>query len=126
MSYGGKRRGSRKILATVRILHLSAGMAQLSVDGGAPGAPAALDLTTYFQIFASTAGTVNLIEVFSDTGEILELATGAPASEVPLLQIPPGGEVPNYIRVDSAQRLTIKAISSVPVAGTTTMINFFD
>jgi hypothetical protein len=126
MAYSGKRRGSRKAMGTVRIAHLTGNVAQLSVNGGSMGSSLPLSTSQYFQIYATTSGTTNLVEVFSDTGEILELATGAPGSEVPLLQIPPGGEVPNYIRIEAGVRLSIRAISANPVANTTTMINFFD
>lgn len=133
MSYVGKRRGSRKVLQTVRIVHDGSGQAQLSLNGGALGGLVALNTTTYFEIFdsGSMTDTVNLIEVFDSTGETMHLGIGGtdgagnPASDI-LFQITPGGNGINYVRIDSGTRLSIKAGSNIPSANTETVINFFD
>lgn len=133
MSYAGRKRGSRKVLKTVRIVHNGSGQAQMSLDGGALGALTTLNLSTYFEIFNSTDmnEAVNLIEVFDSTGEVMHLGTGGtdgagnPAADI-IFQITPGGNGLNYVRMDSATRLSIKAGSNVPSANTETVINFFD
>lgn len=133
MSYVGKRRGSRKALATVRIVHDGSGQAQISLNGAALGGLAALNLTTWYEIFDSAAmnNTVNLLEIFDSTGEVMQLGTGGTdgqgnAAADTLLQITPGGNGPLYVRLDQATRLALKALSAVPTANTETLINFYD
>jgi hypothetical protein len=133
MSYVGKRRGSRKVLSTVRIVHDGSGQAQMSLNGGALGGLVDLDLTTWFEIFDSSAmnETVNLIEVFDSTGEVMQIGTGGTdgagnAAAATLMQVTPGGNGTLYVRIDAATRLSMKALSSVPTANTETLINFYD
>lgn len=133
MSYIGKRRGSRKALSTVRIVHDGTGQATLSLNGGAPSGLVALNTTTWFEIFTSVAmnNTVNLLEIFDSTGEVMQIGTGGTdgagnAAAATLLQVTPGGNGPLYVRIDTATRLTLKALSANPGANTETLINFYD
>ena len=133
MSYVGKRRGSRKALATVRIVHDGLGQAQVSLNGGALGALTNLDLTTWLEIFNSTDmdTTVNFIEVFNSTGEVMQIGSGGtdgagnPPADT-LFQITPGGNGAIYVRIDQNTRVSIKALSAQPTANTETILNFYD
>lgn len=133
MSYVGQRRGSRKVLSTVRVVHSGSGTSQISLNGGALGSAVALTTSTWFELFTSSAmnETVNLIEIFDSTGEVMQIGTGGTdgagnAAAATLMQIVPGGNGPVYVRIDAATRLTLKALSNNPGANTETVINFYD
>lgn len=133
MSYVGTRRGSRKVLQTVRIVFDGAGNVQVAYDGGALGSSTACNAATWLEIFTSAAmnATVNLIDVADDVGELFQIGTGGTngAGNVPTAQLmitELGGPGFQYIRIDAGTRLTIKPVVNTPAAGTTMIINFFD
>jgi hypothetical protein len=133
MSYVGKRRGSRKVLQTVRILFDGAGNAQISYDGGALGASTPCDSSTWLEIFNSTDmdETVNLINIGDDIGELIAVGSGgtdgagnAAADELFISEL--GGPGYQYLRIDAGTRLSIKPVTTNPAANTQMIINFFD
>jgi len=72
----------------------------------------------YTTLVASTSGIINTITVFESSGQGMILATGAAASEVDLLLIPPGGfDGPVQVRIASGVRLSIKAILATATTG---------
>lgn len=133
MSYTGKRRGSRKVLQTVRILFDGAGNAQIAYDGGALGGSTPCNSATWLELFTTVTmdQTVNLIDVADDIGELLTIGVGGtdgagnPAAE-DLVISELGGFGYQYLRIDSGTRLTIKPITVSPAANTQMIINFFD
>lgn len=133
MSYVGSRRGSKKVLSTVRVVHSGSGTSQLSLNGGILGSPVALTTSTWFELFTSSSmnETVNLIEIFDSTGEVLQIGTGGTngagnAAASTLMQVIPGGNGHIYVRIDTGTRLSLKALSNNPGANTETIINFYD
>jgi len=72
----------------------------------------------YVTLVASTSGIINTITVFDGSGQGMTLATGAAASEVDLILIPPGGfDGPVNVRIASGVRLSIRAIQGTASAG---------
>jgi len=73
----------------------------------------------YVEIDASLAAAAKRLHIFDSSGEALILATGAVASEVDLLYIPPGGfSCPVDIDIAATTRLSIKALSTTTTVGT--------
>lgn len=71
----------------------------------------------YVELIASTSGTSRAIE-FSDTGgRWYYLATGAAASEVDLMVIPPGGTLSIPLQIAAGTRLSVKAIDGTANTG---------
>lgn len=73
--------------------------------------------SAYTQLIASTANEYQEIQVFDSSGQTLKLATGAPASEVDKIIIPPGGTLPIKLRIASGTRISIKALSATANSG---------
>lgn len=71
----------------------------------------------YVQLTASTAATVNQIEIFDSSGEALILAVGAAASEVDQLYIFPGGNGPVQLAIPASSRISVKAKTATASAG---------
>lgn len=79
--------------------------------------------SAYVQMVASTSNAVNHVQVFDSSGQALYLATGAAASEVNQLIIPPGGgEFP--ISIASGTRISLKAVTGTASSGYITL-NFY-
>jgi hypothetical protein len=78
----------------------------------------------YVQLSAALTATCTEIEIFDSSGQTLQLATGAAASEVPFLNIFPGGNgrVPAYVPAGS--RLAVRAVSGTASVGELD-INFY-
>lgn len=71
----------------------------------------------YVELIASTSGTARGIEVSDTGGRWYYLATGAAASEVDLLLVPPGGTAILPVQIASGTRLSIKAIDGTSSTG---------
>lgn len=78
----------------------------------------------YTQLIASTAATINLVEVFDSSGEAIILAVGAAASEVDQFYIFPGGNGPVSLAIPTASRVSIKAKTNTASVGYQ-LINFY-
>lgn len=70
----------------------------------------------YVELIASTGSNAFKFHIFDSSGETLVLATGAAASEVDLMYIPPGGDTVT-VYVASGTRLSVKAISANATSG---------
>jgi hypothetical protein len=114
----------RKALSSVRIVHLGGGSANLILDNGAPSA-VTFTLSTWTQIFASTAGVVRAMQIFDSSGEVSFVATGAASSEVVEFRIIPGGNGPEFFQIDGSSRITLRFESALPATGSETIINFY-
>lgn len=72
----------------------------------------------YVQLVASTTANINRLWIFDSSGQDFVLATGAAASEVDQIQIPPGGwDAPVDIFIASGTRLSIKSKSATASSG---------
>lgn len=71
----------------------------------------------YVQLVASTAGMINLLDIFDSSGQTLVLAFGAAASEVDQFNIYPGGNGKVPITIPAATRISIKAVSATASTG---------
>lgn len=81
---------------------------------------ASTNVTTaaYVQLVASTSANINRLWIFDSSGQDFVLATGAAASEVDQIQIPPGGwDSPVDIFIASGTRLSIKSKSATASSG---------
>jgi hypothetical protein len=80
-------------------------------------------LTTgaWVEIIASTSADTVKIEIASTAGEVIELGTGAAASETRVLLIPRGGTGPVDCIIPSGTRLSVKAVSGNLSAGDLTI-----
>jgi hypothetical protein len=70
------------------------------------------------ELIASTAAAINALMIFDSSGQILELGTGAAASEARVLLIPPGG-IDGVIpfRIAAGTRLSVRAVSANTAGG---------
>jgi len=73
--------------------------------------------SAYVTLIASTATEYHEIQIFDSSGQTLKLATGAAASEVDKIIIPPGGTNPIKLRIASGTRISIKAVSATASVG---------
>ncbi len=71
----------------------------------------------YVQLVASTAATINLLDIFDSSGQTLVFAVGAAASEVDQFNIYPGGNGRIELAIPSGSRLSIKAVSATANVG---------
>lgn len=74
---------------------------------------AAVGVTNWVQLIASTAATINCINLFDSSGQTLELGTGAAASESRKIIITPGGFdgcIP--LAIAAGTRVSIRALSA--------------
>lgn len=72
----------------------------------------------WVQLIASTAATINSLQIFDSCGQVLELGTGAAASESRVLLIPPGGfDGPVPLAIASGTRVAIRAVSANCTSG---------
>lgn len=73
----------------------------------------AVGTVSWVQLIASTAATINCIQLFDSSGQTLELGTGAPASETRVLIIPPGGlDACVPLRIAASTRVSVRALSA--------------
>lgn len=114
----------KKALASIRIEHLGGGSANLYTDIAAPSS-ITVDTSDWTEVFASTGATVKFIEIFDSTGEIMLIGVGPASSETVLFRVIPGGGGYAPIQVDGATRISIRAETATPSAGSETVINFF-
>lgn len=73
--------------------------------------------SAYVQLVASTASTVNKIEIFDSSGEALILAVGGAGSEVDQLYIFPGGNGPVDLAIPASSRISVKAKTATASSG---------
>jgi hypothetical protein len=78
--------------------------------------------SAYVQVVASTSAAVTRVSIFDSSGETLILATGAAASEVIKLYVPPGGGEYD-LAIPSGTRVSIKALTASATSGYQ-LINF--
>lgn len=72
----------------------------------------------YVELIAATSADIYKLNIFDSSGQTMILATGAAASEVDLLYIPPGGfNAPMEIFIAAGTRLSIKALSATATSG---------
>lgn len=72
----------------------------------------------YVQLVASTANAINLLHIFDSSGSFIIIATGAAASEVDRLYIPPGGSgVPFQLNIPAGTRISLKALDVSATTG---------
>lgn len=72
----------------------------------------------YVEMIASTSASITALEIQDTGGRWLYLATGAAASEVDILLIPPGGNGgPIPVTIAAGTRLSVKAIDGTANAG---------
>ena len=71
----------------------------------------------YVQLIASTSGITNVIETFDSSGQTLEIAFGAPGSEVNQFLIFPGGNGRATVRIPASTRVSIRAVSATASSG---------
>ena len=66
----------------------------------------------YVQLIASSSAASTYVNIFNGSGSILQLATGAAASETPVLVIPPGGVEAN-LAIAASTRISVRRYPSV-------------
>lgn len=71
----------------------------------------------YVQLLASTAATINRLDVFDSSGQTLVFAVGAAAAEVDQFYIYPGGNGAVELSIPSGSRLSVKAVSATASVG---------
>lgn len=72
----------------------------------------------YVTLVASTSAATTRLRIFDSSGSALKLATGAAASEVDILYIPPGGmDAPIEVNIPTGTRLSLKAADSNATSG---------
>lgn len=125
MAYSGTERGKKKAFASIRLVHQGGGSAQLYKDLGAPTS-VTVSTSAWLELFSSSSAKVTMIEVFSSSGEVELLGTGASGSEAVLFRIIPGGGGYGLIQIDSASRICYRPESAVPGASSELIINFFN
>lgn len=80
---------------------------------------AGVNVTTaaWSQVIASTAANINLLCITDQSGQVMELGTGAAAAETRIFLIAPGfsGCIP--IRIASGTRIAVKAVSATANSG---------
>jgi len=127
MAYFGIPRGRLKASPTIRLTidnNNPTLNATLYTDSGA-GVTVTFATSAWFQLVASTAQTINFIEIFDSTGYTARLGVGAAASEVDLLLDVPGGNGHIPVLIPAGTRLTLRPMTT-PTAGAEVVINFYD
>lgn len=72
----------------------------------------------WVELIASTAATINCLNIFDSSGRTLELGTGAAASETRVMIVPPGGlDGCTDLLIPASSRLSIRAISANATVG---------
>lgn len=124
MTYSGTERGKRKALSSIRLVHTGGGAATLYKD--LTSSSVTVSTSSWLELFSSSTAKVTMIEVFSSSGEVELLATGASSSEVILFRIIPGGGGYGIIQIDASTRISYRPESVVPGASSELIINFFN
>lgn len=70
----------------------------------------------YVQLVASTTSAVKQLQIFDSSGQAMIIATGAAASEVDQIYVPPGGGVFN-LAIAAGIRVSIKALTATANTG---------
>lgn len=78
----------------------------------------------WVQLLASTTSAVSEIEIFDSSGVILELGTGAAASEVSQIYIVPGGNGRVPLTIATSTRVAVRAFSTTASVGNI-VVNFY-
>jgi len=128
MSFFGIPRGRNKASPTIRLTIDNAGVtnnATLYVDSATPGTVVTFATSAWLEFVASTAQTINFIEIFDSTGFTARLGTGAAASEVDLLLDVPGGNGYIPVLIAAGTRVSMKPLTT-PTVGAEVIINFYD
>lgn len=73
---------------------------------------AAITTSTYTQLVSATSHKITKLRIFDGSGEVLLLATGAAASEVPLAYIFPGGIDELEVNIPAGTRIAVIAIGA--------------
>lgn len=124
MTYSGTDRGKRKALSSVRLVHAGGGSGTLYKDFSS--IPVTVSTSTWLELFSSSTAKVTMVEVFSSSGEVELLATGASGSETILFRVIPGGGGYGIIQIDASTRICYRPEAIVPGANSELIINFFN
>ena len=126
MSFFGIPRGRRKVAAIWMTIDAAAGPnnATLYINDSAP-TTVTYDTTGWLELVATSAQTINNIEIFDSTGFSARLAIGAASSEETQFFITLGGNGNIPVRIDAGNRIAIKP-EVLPPLGAELMINFYD
>ena len=84
----------------------------------------AVTTAAYVQLVASTTSATQELEIFDSSGQAIYLATGAAASEVNQIIIPPGGNGRVKLSIPAGTRVSAKAVAVNANVGFIT-INFY-
>lgn len=100
-------------------------------QAAAPADKAKLDFSAssvtnaaWVQLIASTANDSKLAQIFMSSGEPLEFAFGAPASEVAKGYIFPGGNGTQGLVIPAGTRVSVKAVNAVTINTGLLLVNF--
>lgn len=83
-----------------------------------------VDNSAWVELIAATAGNSKLAQIFMSSGEPLEFAFGASASEVSKGFIFPGGNGNQNLVIPSGTRVSVKAVNAVTVSTGQLLVNF--
>jgi hypothetical protein len=80
--------------------------------------------SSYSELIASTSTQIDMLEIFDSSGETLSLAIGVIGSEVPILNIFPGGNGQIAIQIAQGTRLSVRTLTANPTSGEL-LLNFY-
>ncbi len=127
MSYMGIPRGRKKAAATIRLTIDNNGLTNNATfySNSGVGTVVTYSTSAWFEIIASLAQNVNMVDIFDSTGYTARLGTGAPAAEVDLMLDYPGGNGQVFVRIDAGTRIALRPLVHPP-SGAEVVINFWD
>ena len=98
-------------------LRVSEGSRTYAVSDYIPYAGINVTTSAWSQVIASTSANINLLCITDQSGQVMELGTGAAASETRVFLIAPGfsGCIP--LRIASGTRISIKAVTATANSG---------
>lgn len=83
-----------------------------------------VDNSAWVQLIASTSADAKFAQIFMSSGEPLEYAFGAAASEVSKGYIFPGGNGTQNLVIPSGTRVSVRAVNAVTISTGTLLVNF--
>lgn len=92
----------------------------------ANNAYASVNVTTgaWVQLIASTAAAINLLCVTDTGGQVMELGTGAAASETRIMLVATGWSACLPIRIAASTRISVRAVTATANTGNLTITGF--
>jgi hypothetical protein len=74
--------------------------------------------STYTQLVASTTTAITKLYIFDSSESAMIIATGAAASEVDQIYVPPGGSSAGFeLAIPASTRISLKALDVAPTGG---------